>query len=102
MNVNIEPGDKMKLAERVELLQNAENYVPDTITFNIHSLQDSVRAQEIKNKNKYFDRNKRQNNIHNFLELDVFIIDYFFYNGEILFLINLLDKFGKIFHVKTS
>ena len=48
VKVSIEPGDKMKLAERVELLQNAGNYAPDTITFNIHSLQDSIRAQEIK------------------------------------------------------
>ena len=38
----------MNMAERVELLQNAENYAPDSITFNIHSLQDSVRAEEIK------------------------------------------------------
>lgn len=48
VNVSIEPDDKTKLAERVELLQNAGNYAPDTITFNIHSLQDSIKAQEIK------------------------------------------------------
>ena len=47
-NVNIEPGDKMKLAEQVELLQQAGSYGSDTVTFNIHSLQDSIKAQEIK------------------------------------------------------
>lgn len=51
VNVNIEPGDKMKLAERVELLQHAGSYAPDSIIFNIHSLRDSIRAQEI---NEYF------------------------------------------------
>ena len=47
-NVNIEPGDKMKLTERVELLQQAGSYGSDTVTFNIHSLQDSIKSQEIK------------------------------------------------------
>ena len=46
--VNIEPGDKKKLAERVKLLQQAGSYNPDTVTFNIHSLQDSAKAQAIK------------------------------------------------------
>ena len=46
--VYIKSDDKIKLAERVELLQQAGGYGSDTITFNIHSLQDSIRAQEIK------------------------------------------------------
>lgn len=46
--INIEPDYKMKLAKRVKLLQKAGDYGSDTVIFNIHSLQDSIRAQEIK------------------------------------------------------
>jgi len=46
--INIEPDYKMQLAKRVKLLKKAGDYSSDTVTFNIHSLQDSIRAQEIK------------------------------------------------------
>lgn len=47
-NIKIEPDYEIELAKYATLLQQAGGYTPDTTTFNIHSLPDSMKAQELK------------------------------------------------------
>ena len=46
--IEIDLDYKKELAKRVDLLQQAGVYAPDTTSFNIHSLPDATKAQEIK------------------------------------------------------
>jgi len=48
INIEINPDYEIELENYAALLQQAGDYVPDTTTFNIHSLPDSAKAQEIK------------------------------------------------------
>ena len=48
VNIDIQPDYEKVLCERVDLLRQANSYKTDTLHFNIHSIPDSLKAQEIR------------------------------------------------------
>ncbi len=48
IDIKINPDYEIELEKYSALLQQAGDYAPDTTSFNIHSLSDSTKAQEIK------------------------------------------------------